>query len=288
MSAIDTFFSSIVVVVWGLNFVAVKLGTHVMPPFLLTAMRFTMVAALTVPFFRVPRKKLGLILLLSALMGSAHFGLFFYGMKALDAATTAIIIQLTVPFASIVAAVVYKERLGRLGVFGMTLAFVGVALLAGEPQRPDPLSIALEVVAAAAWALSNVVIRKIGPINPLALNGWMGAFAAPQLIVLSYIFEDGQIPALEQAGWLGWSAVSYTAIASSLIGYSLWYRLIARNPLNKVVPFTLLNPIVGVIGGVTILGEPLGWHKVVGGLLTILGVAVIQLLHPPVRGNVDA
>lgn len=273
----DILASTLVVVIWGINMIVVKLGMQDLPPLLLTGLRFLALAAVTVPFFHLSRRLVGKVLLLSSVLGVAHFGLLFVGLNGLDAAATAIIIQLTVPFSAILARILYGEKLGARGTLGMVMAFAGVALIAGEPARYDLMSIAIVVASAFAWACSNVVVKKIGPINVLTLNGWMGLFAAPQLFLLSAIFERGQMAALASAGWAGWGAVAYTALVSSLVAYSLWYRLIARLPMNQVVPFTLLAPVISVVAGVGLLGDPFGWHKMAGGVLTVLGVALIQL-----------
>jgi O-acetylserine/cysteine efflux transporter len=277
VKALDILAALTVVVLWGVNFVAIKIGVAYIPPMLLTALRFVVVAAILAPFFRPSRTQLPGILLVSFTMGVLHFGLLFLAIKGVDAATAAIATQLSVPFSAILAAVFYADRLGWRRGLGMALAFGGVALLAGEPQRPDPLSIALIAVAALAWAASNILIKRLGKVDALALNGWIALFAAPQLLAISFAVEQDQLASLLNAGWTGVGSVAYTAIASSVIAYSLWYRLLARHDINQVVPFTLLGPVVGVVAGILMLGEPLTWHKVAGGILTIGGVAIIQL-----------
>lgn len=276
MTPRDTLAATIVVVAWGVNFVAVKVGVTQLPPLLFSALRFAIVALAVVPFLKPPRDRLGLILLLALVLGVGHFGVLFIGMRGLDAATAAISLQLCVPFAAVVAALVYGERLGWLGIAGMAVAFLGVALLAGEPQRPDLASLGLVLFSAIAWAWSLVVIKRIGAIDPLLLNGWMALFAVPAFLLLSLAFETGQLDALRHADRLAWEAVAFSAVITSLIAHTLWYRLVARLPLNQVVPFTLLSPVIGVASGVVLLGEPLGWHKLLGGALTVLGVAIVQ------------
>ncbi len=280
MNAKDAGLATIVVTVWGINFVAAKLGTRELPPLLFTAIRFAFVALAVIPFFPRPRGQLRLIGLLSLVLGVGHFGILYVGIKGLDAATAAIALQLCMPFSALVAAVAYGERLGPRGLSGMVLALAGVVLLAGEPHRPDLLSLGLVVFAALAWALSNLVVKRLGPIRPLLLNGWTCLFAVPPLLLLSALVEHGQIDALRNAGWTAWGAMAFTVVAASLVAYTLWYRLIARQPINRVVPFTLLNPVIGVASGVLALGEPLSWQKLVGGALTLAGVAVIQLRAP--------
>lgn len=284
MSPLDTLLSTVVVAIWGVNFVFMKLGTTELPPFLLSALRFTLVAAVIVPFRPLPRRYWRLVLGLAVVLGVGHFGLLLTAASGLDAASTAIGIQLCVPFSAMVGSIVYKERLGRWGWVGLILGMTGVVLLAGEPTHPSPPHLLLVVVAAMAWAWSNVIVKRIGPIDSLTLNGWTALFSMPLLAGMSLIFEQGQIEAISNAGWHGWSAVAFTAGASSLIAYTIWYRLISRNPMSHVVPFTLLGPVIGVLCGTLLLGEPLHWLKLVGGAVTVLGVAVIQL-RPSTKGT---
>lgn len=270
--------ATLVVVIWGLNFVAVKTALVTLPPFFLTALRFAITASVIAPFFRPKLAQLPSVALVGLILGIGHFGLMFYGVAGMDAATAAIVIELSIPFSALLAWLFFGEVLGGWRSAGMVVAFVGVSLLAGEPRLPGWQPFAAVVASGFAWAMANVIIKRMGAIEPLALNGWMALFAAPMLLVCSLAFEHGQGAALAATGLKGWLGVSYTVIGSTLIAYTIWYRLIARHPMNRVVPFTLLGPVVGLTGGVLLLGEPLTWHKLVGGALTVLGVAVVQLL----------
>lgn len=269
-----------VVTLWGLNFIAVKVAVQTIPPFLLTALRFALVAAVLAPLFRPARHQWKGIIGIALVLGVGHFGLMFVGVAGMDAASAAIITQLGVPFSALVAWVAFGEKLGLGRSIGLILAFSGVALLAGEPSLPSLVPVLILVAAMVAWAISNVQVKRLGDINPLALNGWMAVFAAPMLLVLSLTLESGhaQLPARLLADWKPLAGLAYTVIASSLVAYTLWYGLLARHPMNRVVPVTLLGPVVAVAGGVLVLGETLTWQKLVGGAITILGVAVVQFL----------
>ncbi|MGE5547197.1 MAG: DMT family transporter [Solirubrobacterales bacterium] len=276
MTPRDWLSALLVVVLWGLNFVAVKLALTQLPPFLLTALRFAGVALILAPLFRPRLEQLKGILGIAVVLGIGHFGLLFFGLSGMEAATTAIVIQLGVPFSALLAWAVFGEELGRARAFGLVLAFAGVALLAGEPTLPHPLPLITVAVAMFCWALSNVQVKRLGNIDPMALNGWMALFAAPLLLLLSMATEHHQIEAIAASGLRVWGGFAYTVLASSVVAYTLWYRLLARHSLNRVVPITLLGPVVGVAGGVTMLGETLTWQKLVGGAITIAGVAAVQ------------
>src|SRR5262249_2604118 len=100
----------LVTLVWGFNFAVVKIGLAQLPPILFVSLRFFLVAALLLPFLKRPRHKRGLILLLGITLGVIHFSMFFLGVSGLEVSTAAIAIQLQVPFASILAAIVCRDR----------------------------------------------------------------------------------------------------------------------------------------------------------------------------------
>ncbi|MBI4967584.1 MAG: EamA family transporter [Rhodospirillales bacterium] len=278
MKPFDILTALLVMVIWGLNFVTAKLGVSELPPLLFSALRFALMAALLVPFYRPRWGQLPSLALLAFTLGVVHFGLFFIGIKGVDAATSAITVQLQVPFSALVAAWVFGDLLGWKRAGGMALAFFGVALLMGEPSRPDPFSVGLIVLSAVGFALSTLVIKKMGAMHPLLVTGWIGLLGAPMLLVLSLIFESDHRAAMESAGWRGWGGVVYAAVLSSIVGHSLWYRLLRSHTMNQVVPYSLLAPAIGVFSGVLLLDEPFTWHKLVGGLFTLSGVAIIQLV----------
>jgi len=262
--------------IWGTNFVVVKIGLDQLPPLLFVALRFVVVAAMLVPFVEPPRGQFRKIFLLSITLGLLHFSMMFVGLRTLDASTAAIAIQLQVPFAAILAALLYKEKLGWQRAFGMAIAFAGVALIAGEPRlNGQYLALALVIVAACLWSVASIQMRGIGSISATAVNAWMALFGIPQLLVASLLFETGQWEALTEVDWRPVFAILYQAVFVVVIGYGAWYKLVRKYELNQVMPFTLLVPVVGVASAVIFLGEALTAAFIIGGCLTVMGVAFI-------------
>ena len=136
------------------------------------------------------------------------------------------------------------------------------------------------VAAAFAWAFANVLIKRLGPVNPFTLNAWVALFACPQLLLMSLLLEGDQAAALQAADWRAWGAIVYMAIGSSIIAYGLWYHLIGKHAMNSVVPMTLLSPVLAVALAVPLLGEALTSNVLIGGAVTLAGVAMIQFLRP--------
>ena len=270
-----------VMVVWGFNFVVGKWAIAQFPPIFMIGLRWGLVALLLVPFVKVPREKLGWILLLSVTLGCVHFSLMFTGLRDLDAAAAAIAIQMQVPFAALIAAIFLDDKLGWRRTLGMALAFAGVVIMAGEPRiSGSPLPLFFVIAASFMWAVANVQIKQLGPVNGFSLNAYLGLFAAPQLFIASAFLEEGQIEAVANADWVGWSAILYMAVMVTVVSYVLWFRLLRRYTVNQAMPFTLLVPIIGVLAAALVLDEPLTWRVLLGGAATVAGVGVIVLRRP--------
>ena len=267
-----------IMLMWGMNFVVAKIGLHHWPPIFFVALRFVVVAALLLPFVRVPKGRMLQILGLAFVLGALHFPLMFNAMSRIDAGTAAVVVQLQVPFAALLAHFIFKDRIGWRSAVGMALAFAGVLLITGEPRMAGQLfAVFLVIVAAFMFAIANMQMKKLGDIDGNTLNAGIALFAAPQLLAISLVLETGHLEALQTATWSALGALFYQVVVMVIISYALWYKLLHKYSVSQVMPLTLLLPILGVLSGVLLLGEPMSWQKGVGGLLTVLGVGVIVI-----------
>lgn len=273
----DLLLGLFVIAIWALNIIVIKVGVEELPPLLITTIRFMLVAALLVPFYPVARAQLPFLLLLSVTFGSLHFALLFIGLEHAEAGTGALLVQMGTPFATLLAVVFLKERLGPKRIVGLLLSFAGIAVIAGGPTLPSPLPLTILLLSALGWAVSQLLIKRGPPIAPLALAGWVALFAVPQVALGSWVFESGQWQAIKQASWVGWGAIIYTAVMSSIVAYGIWYALLRRHPINRVIPMTLLTPVFAVGLGALLMGDSLGIHKLVGGGLVVSGIGLIVI-----------
>ncbi|HEV7369313.1 DMT family transporter [Arenibaculum sp.] len=291
MKPLDIAAILVVMAIWGCNFVVAKVALTEFSPIFVMFLRFTLVALLIVPFVRVPREKMKGIVIFSFLLGTIHFPLMFTGLQGLDAATTSIAGQLSVPFSSLLAAFFFKDRLGWRRALGMAVAFGGIVVIAGEPRVLASLGhLWLVVGAAFAFALANIHVKGMGEVDGFALNGWMALFAAPQLLTVSMLAEENQWAQLTQASWIGWACILYMVVMVTIVSYGVWYPLLRRYDVNQTMPWTLTVPVFGVASAVLFLGEPLTPALLAGGLVTLTGVAVVVIRRPraaaPSAGNV--
>ena len=121
------------------------------------------------------------------------------------------------------------------------------------------------------------MIRKLKDIDGLTLTAWIAVLAAPQLFLMSLIFEENHIAAIQSAKPIVWAAVAYLGLIMTAFGYWLWYALVRAYPVGQIAPFLLLLPVFSVIGGTLFLGETLSLQTLMGGTIVITGVAFIML-----------
>jgi O-acetylserine/cysteine efflux transporter len=270
--------------VWAFNFIAAKAALEQVPPLLLTAVRFALVALVLLPFARVPAR-FGRVVVLSFCLGAAHFALMFWAIAmATRIAPIAVSIQLNLPFAALLAALLLGDRLGVRRLVGMALACAGVTVMAFDPGvLAEAVALALAVAAVLLWALGSVLIQRFRIADVLSLNAYLALFAAPQLLALSLLIERGQFAALAGADVLVWGSILYMALAVTVFGYAGWFALLRRYSVNLVMPFLLTVPPFAALFSVLFLGEVLTWQVVTGGLVTMLGVAVVLTQRPAPR-----
>ena len=160
----------------------------------------------------------------------------------------------------------------------MVLAFVGVVVLAAGPGlSANALPLLLVVGAAFAFAVSNVLTKRYGPFDPLMLMGWFSLLTVPQVLLMSLLLEHGQAASLVTADRRGWLALAYTIFIGGIVGFGLWFWLIARCSMDRVAPFGLLLPVFALVSSVLFLGDRITAKLIVGGLLAISGVAITQI-----------
>jgi O-acetylserine/cysteine efflux transporter len=276
MKSSDVFLAVAVMAVWASNLSAARLAGAEIPGWALITLRMAIIAVTLVPFVPFPRGYLLKIFWLSITMGTLHFGMMFVAVEHIHAGTAALIIQTSVPFALLLALIFFRETFGWRRAAGVLICFLGVTLLVGEPRVSDNLLFAgMAIISSLAFGAANLQLRGLGGVNVFAINGWMAVFAIPQMALISFLFETGQLDAIASASTDAWIAIAYTGIVVSIVGHGLWYKLVPKYRTNQTMPFTLLIPFFGVGFGIIVLGEPLSWLIVTGGLVTVAGVAII-------------
>jgi O-acetylserine/cysteine efflux transporter len=274
--------AALTAMIWGCNFISAKFGMQHFPPFLLSALRFAVVGVVLVPFVPLPaREKWSAIFWISLVLGTGHLAFAVTGMYyGLDVATSVITIQLGTPFACALGAILLNDKLGAWRTGGLVVAFLGIIVVVGTPNVSSNYHAFLMVLfAALMFGVATILMKRLEGVPTMTMVGWMSLLSAPQILLLSFVFEVNQWHLLQTTPITAVASIGYSAFCSSIIGYS-WFWLLRRYDVSQVAPFALLVPIFGIICAQIFFHEPLPLQTILGGVITIVGVGVIILRRP--------
>ena len=278
MSLRDTLLALLIVVVWGLNFIAIKLGVGEVPPLMLTSLRFVFTALPAVFFFARPNVSWGTLAAFGTLLGTVKFGLVFSAIKfGMPAGLTSLVMQLQVFFTFGLAFLFLKERPTRLQYLGAGIAFAGIAVFAIERAQGAALGPFLMIIAAAfAWGCANIVVKSAGKVDMLAFLVWSSLFSPIPLAVLSLWLEGAPaiVASLSPPSVTAMLSLAFIVGPSTLFAFAMWNALLQKYPTSSVAPFALLVPVFGILSGVIILGEPFSLIALAGSAIVFLGLIV--------------
>lgn len=283
MSPRDLSLALAVVIVWGLNFVAIKWGVEEVPPFMLTALRYLGCALPAVFFIRRPAVSWRLLILYGFTVGVLQFSLLFTAMRlGMPAGLASLVMQMQVFFTMALAVLFLGERPGLFQLGGALVALLGLATIGAEHLGGAVLvPLVMTLVAALFWAMSNIVTKRAGPkVDMLGFVVWGSLVPPIPMLILSLIFEGpGAYGALLAMTPRGIFSVLFIAYGSTLFGYGLWAVLLGRYPASLVAPFSLLVPVVGFAAAMLLLGEAVTLPEMLGSLLIFIGL-VLNVLGP--------
>lgn len=277
----DVALALLVIAVWGVNFAVIKVGLVGVPPLLLAALRFLLAAFPALLFLRPPKVPWRLYLAFGMTMSVGQFAFLFSAIHVgMPSGLASLVLQSQSFFTLVLTALWLKEKWQGNQLAGLLLAAAGLALIGSAHGVAMPLSgFLLTVAAATMWACGNIVSRAVGrhgPMNQLAFVVWASLVPPLPFLALSWLIEGpvAMTMALQNFNLMTFAAVSYIAWAATLFGYAVWNFLLSRYPVNRIAPFSLLVPLVGLSTGWWVFGEALLPVHLAGGVLLMSGLLV--------------
>ncbi len=270
----------IVIVLWGMNFVVIKIGLKGIPPLLLAALRFTFVAFPAIFFLAKPKLELKWLVIYATTISFAQFAFLFSAIAVgMPAGLASLVLQAQAFFTVGLAALIFGDRLKPSNVIGIFIASLGLLLLgsASITNSATQVSVAgfgLTLCAALSWACGNIVSKKMGAVNMLSLVAWSALLPITPFLLLSCLMDGVALVwhSLTHISLTAVLAILYLSGAASLIGYTLWGKLLAALPTHVVAPLSLLVPVVGLTSAWIILDESLNQTQMIGAMIVMAGL----------------
>ncbi|WP_394275245.1 EamA family transporter [Luteococcus sp.] len=273
----DVGLAVLVILVWGVNFVAAKMAMETLPPLLMAALRFVLVALPAVFVIARPRMGFWPVLASGLTMGALQFGLLYVGMMlGMPAGLASLVLQVQTLFTVVIAATVLRERPNRMQVAGIVIGLVGMAVVGAQYLAAAPvLPFLLTVGAALSWAFGNVITRRHPPRTGFSLVVWSALVPPVPLLLASFWLEGGPasaLAAIQHVSLRSLGGLAFIAYGASMFGYGIWNLLLSRHSAASVAPWSMFVPVIGAGAAWLYDGElptPLG---ILGAAITVTGV----------------
>ncbi|WP_227998036.1 EamA family transporter [Nocardia australiensis] len=274
-----------VVLLWGLNFIAIRVGLDHFPPFFFAALRFAILAVPVVLFVPRPSVPLRWLLLYGTGFGILQFAFLFTAMRAgMPTGLSSLVLQSAAPFTVALGALLLRERLRPLQLFGLAVAVTGISVIGVERmQSAALLPMLLTLAAGLGWAFGNIGSRLAaagGEVNPLHLTLWMTVVPPIPMFAVS-AFTEGPTTGLHTLTDIAAPTftpaligLAYIVILGTAVGSGVWTYLMGRYPAGTVAPLSLLVPVIGIAAAWVAFGETPTVASLIGGVVVIGGAFI--------------
>ena len=284
MTRKDGLLALLVVIVWGLNFVVIKVGLHNMPPMLLAGLRFLLVAFPAIFFVARPKVPFRLLLGYGLTISFGQFAFLFCAIKfGMPAGLASLVLQAQAFFTIILGAFVFGERLQGKQLAGITLAVFGVLVLVEASLTGEHVALLgfmLTLAAGLSWACGNIFNKLImqHEARPavMSLVVWSALIPVLPFIAASLMFDGPTVVvrSLAEIDLITVLSLVYLAFVATIVGYGIWGTLLGRYETWRVAPLSLLVPVVGLASAALLLGETLSALQFLGAVLIMAGLYI--------------
>ena len=294
-----------VCVLWGTTYLAIRIGLETIPPALLGGLRYTAAAILLAAILalrgeRMPSSsqwpELALVGLLTICIGN---GGVIWAEQWVPSGIAAVTVA-TVPFwmIGIEALTPGGERVSLWLVLGLLVGFGGILLLVwpdvtagGAAGHQFLIGIVALQTACVGWAAGSALSRRHArQENVLSAAAVQMAFGGIFMLIAGTIRGEWNDLAFTQRTL---AAEIYLTLVGSIVGYSAYTYALKYLPTATVSLYAYVNPIIAMVLGALLLGEPFGSRVVIASLMVLTGSALVQWKgrvkaspHPSLRSEV--
>jgi drug/metabolite transporter (DMT)-like permease len=282
---------TLVCLFWGMTWVASKAGVKHMPALQMAGIRQFLGGLCYVIFFlakgaSLPRgRQWGPIFILSLLNFALSNGLSTWGVQYISAGLGSIMAAIF-PLWLVVIGLFSKDgRMPLAAILGLLLGFGGVCIIFAE-HLSDFLNadfrfgILLSLAATWTWAFGTIYTKKhAAGFNPYFSLGLQMLISGLLTTAITQLLHARGIPMVipfADIPWQSWTAIAVLVLFGSIIAFVAYIYALQRLPPAQTSIYAYVNPVVAVLLGAAMFGEPLTLYIAVGGAITLLGVYLVN------------
>jgi drug/metabolite transporter (DMT)-like permease len=287
---------AIIYLVWGSTFFAIRVGVSEFPPFLFCAMRF-LAAGLLVFLWAITQRERRptarqwlSAFVLAFLIFVVDYGLLFWAEQRVPSGVAAVILATIPGFMALSEILILRtQRLTITLAVALISGIAGVAVLVTPSHLLGKLggaaidkagAIAL-IIGAIGWSVGSALSRKLTlPSSKVMSSGAQMLAGGIMLALVAALRGEGRGLHLSAVSSSAWFALLYLIFAGSIAGFTAYVWLLHHESPTKVGTYAYVNPVVAVLLGYWLGGEPLGLRTIAGGLFVLASVVAITTMRP--------
>jgi len=275
-----------VYVIWSSTYLVIAIAVAELPPLLMASLRFAaaglvMLVVAKQRGVRWPSAREWLqVLPIGALLFLGGNGLVAIAELSVSSGGAAVVCAMMPLWVGVLGAA-SGERPSRREWLSLVLGFAGVLVLMGGPSLAgEPEHVAMVIAAPICWALGSVLSRRLPATtttrDPFMLPAMQMLTGGAALAVVAALSGE-RIPA--HASSSAWLALAYLWIFGSLVAFTAYSWLLRNARPVVATSYAYVNPILAVVMGAVISGEPLGITTLVANVMIV--AAVMLALRKP-------
>lgn len=278
---------AVLYLVWGSTYLAMRMAVESLPPFSLAAARFFVAGCVLLgwAFARgAARPRLRDWLQAAAVAALLMIGgnaSVLWAVQRVPSGVAALVVATTPLWLAILVAFETRKAPAARTVVGILLGLGGVGVLVGPRASTggadlDPWGVLILVGASISWSFGSLLQRRETGVSPLTATGLQMVAGGGMLAVLALgSGELADFSTLTSATARSWTALAYLTVFGSLLGFTAYGWLMRHDEPARVATYAYVNPVVAVILGALIGGEPVTARVLVAAAVIIAGVVVI-------------
>ncbi len=279
---------TLICLIWGTTWLAIKFAIFTVPPFLSAGIRFSIASVLILVILKIRKYKYHFdlkqtIFLLLVGLGSfsVPYGLVYWAENRITSGLTATTFAVMPFFAAILSRIFLKtDDLSFWKVFGIVLGFSGLVVIFWGDLRFGSIESAEGIIAVVASAFANsavaVAVKKYGrEIDPLFINLLPMALGAVSLLATSFFIESWQAVSFDASTI---TAILYLAVFGSVVAFTLYFYVLKHISVVLLSMTSFITPVLALTAGAVVLGEKVPAGALFGAALILCGILVLNLL----------
>lgn len=282
------------VILWGASWPAGKILVQELPPLTAAAFRFVLTCMVLIPWWigtgraaalRAWNRRRWLGMFSAGAVGVFGYAvLFLMGLQYLPASQATLLVTITPVITMLAGVWLFGEKVNRLIIFGMVLAVSGavVVISRGEPLRllqgtalglGEWLILGCVLCWVAYTLIGRQVLIGVDALTTTTVTSVVGTV----LLLLAALLVEGERGwlALRHAGAQTWGAAVFLGWGATAVAYGWYFNGIRALGAGAASGYITLVPVAGVLAAALWLGETLGLYLLGGGVMAVVGTAIM-------------